>query len=63
MNPYLSSTSTNVFHIQGVFGMNVDVLNNSPASIKWFFIVGISLTAVVLGIAFIAARINKQRRA
>jgi hypothetical protein len=35
---------------QGMFGMNVDILANNP-SIKWYFIIAIPFTALVLIIA------------
>lgn len=46
---------------QGIFGMNVDILVNTPPSIAWFFIVGVPATGLVLIIAFLSNWFFKWR--
>ena len=43
--------------------MNVDVLINKPPSIRWYFVVVIPFSALVLAVAFVSTRVNRRRRA
>ena len=49
--------------VQGIFGMNVDVLIDEPPSIRWYFAAVVPFSALILALAFVSTRVNQRRGA
>ena len=48
--------------VQGMFGMNVDVLVNKPPSIRWYFAAVVPFSVLILAAAFLTTKVPKRMR-